>query len=270
VPCNYFDAVLIDLDGTLLDTERVYRAAFFAALGEFGLAASEYPYNALIGRTSPDRRRILAKWFGPGFPADELFATYRRLREERLTDGVALKPGAAALLATLETGGIAFAFVTAASRPTATLRLRQAGIAGCGLVTRNDVPRSKPDPACLLLAASRLRAAPERCLVIEDSASGLAAGHAAGMTTVLVPDVDLPDATGCLVVRNLYDVAAMLQHSAPRYRTPKSRDRLMSRANHASTETSSAALPHSPPFHTCTTSRAELHPNLHRNANWEE
>jgi HAD superfamily hydrolase (TIGR01509 family) len=207
-----FDALLIDLDGTLIDTEVPYKNAFLTALNELRVDTKGVQYETLIGLASVDRREILAKWFGSEFPVDLFFDIYRKLRDDALHDRVQLKEGAKSLLEMLETARISFAVVTAASRRTALLRLSQVAITGCLVISRDDVPRSKPDPACYLLAASKLGAVPERCLVVEDSIPGIQAARAASMEAVLVSDLGPAFSKECLVVHDLNNLVALFCH----------------------------------------------------------
>jgi HAD superfamily hydrolase (TIGR01509 family) len=183
------NAVMLDLDGTLLDTERLYAGAFFAALAGMGLRMEPGRYEMLIGHGTPNRRMLLSAWYGPDFPLDAFLARYRRLREAQVrAHGVFLRSGGHALLTCLEIHGIPFAIVTSASKTTALRRLRQAGIANrCRVViTRDDVTHGKPHPESLLLAAQRLQVRPATCLVVEDSLVGLLAAQQAEMQAVLV------------------------------------------------------------------------------------
>jgi len=91
-------------------------------------------------------------------------------------------PGAHQLVATLERLGLPWAVVTSADTRLATARLGQTGINPPLLVTVDDVTVGKPDPQGYLIAARRLGVDPARCLVVEDSDAGVAAGRAAGAT----------------------------------------------------------------------------------------
>lgn len=211
------DAVVLDMDGTLLDTEGAYRDAFHAALASFGTVLDERLYARLVGISSRERGALVQGWLGPAFPWQDCLADYRA-RKARLLEGpVRTKPGAAELLAELAAQNLPCAVATSAGRRTAEAALARAGLRGAvsTLVTRDDVEAGKPDPALFLRAAATLGASPARCLAIEDSPPGVAAARAAGMRVVMVPDVlpprpDLLDAELTLAA-DLLEVRSLLR-----------------------------------------------------------
>lgn len=212
-------ALLLDLDGTLIDTEATCRAAFRAALAHWIEPTDGFPYRHLIGRATPDRRRLLRSWFNGRLPLEEFLAAYRNEREARFSRGIALKAGALELLAEARAAALPVAIVTAASRSSARRRMEQAGLPAVTLITRDDVPLTKPHPRCMLLAARALQTAPERCLVVEDSMVGVRAGRRAGMNVVLVPDLAPRAAYSGPVLPDLHTVAALIFRSDSFYRT---------------------------------------------------
>jgi sugar-phosphatase len=169
--------VLLDMDGTLVDSDAAVERARATWAGEYGVdlaAALENVHNGpaerTVARLLPDADATLA--------AD---AAKRNLalQYEDLGDVIAAA-GAADLVAALDAWHLPWAVVTSADRRLAEARLGVARIEPSVLVTADDVANGKPDPEGYLLAARRLGVDPSRCLVVEDSEPGVVAGRAAG------------------------------------------------------------------------------------------
>jgi HAD superfamily hydrolase (TIGR01509 family) len=185
-------AVLLDMDGTLLDTEKVYLESTIAALGSLGYTDGvEALCHSMIGIPGPDCERMFLDHFGADFPLDQANAAFASYCAELMQLGPPLKPGALAVLDAIEAAGLPKAIVTSSSRRAAADHLGLAGIGGRfdAILTRDDVRRGKPSPDLYLLAAERLRVQPGACVAIEDSNPGVAAAHAAGVITLMVPDI---------------------------------------------------------------------------------
>jgi sugar-phosphatase len=166
-----FEAVLLDLDGTLVDStpavERSWRR--WARLWNVE--------DRLVVVHGVPARQVVAGYVAPA-DVDRAVADIERIEVDDVA-GVTALPGAAGALAALTAG--TGAVVTSGTVPLATARLRAAGLAAPRvLVTADDVRAGKPDPEPYLLAARRLGVDPGRCLVVEDAPAGVAAGRAAG------------------------------------------------------------------------------------------
>ena len=185
-------AVILDLDGVLFDSEAAYRRAFRDTLGCFGLTIGDDRYGSLIGVATPERLPLLRAWW-PGLPVAAFAAEYRVRKSATIDSGIALKPGARAVLDRLAAHAIPVAVATSASRRTAHRLLHASPLAIDHLATRDDVARGKPDPGVYLAAAAGLGVAAASCWAVEDSAPGLLAARRAGMTPMLAPDLVRPD-----------------------------------------------------------------------------
>lgn len=202
------DAVLLDMDGTLVDSDGAVVRAWLAWGREYDVAVDP---AALHGRPADASIRELLPHLddaGVAAAAERELA----LQYEDLSDVVAT-PGAAELLALLD-ATMPWAVVTSADRRLAAARLGAAGLAAPVLVTVEDVRRGKPDPEGYLLAARRLGVAPGRCLVVEDAEAGIAAGRAAGARVA-----SLRGLPGDVPIADLHELAALLVASPDGHRS---------------------------------------------------
>lgn len=189
------EAVLLDMDGTLLDTEKVYCESLFTALTALGYTDGIAALcHSMIGIPGPECEMMLVEHYGKDFPLADLNRAFGANVDEILKTGLPLKDGAVALLDALQEARCPMAIVTSSSRRTADRHLTLAGIRGRfeTVLTRDDVARGKPNPDLFLLAAARLGTKTQSCLAVEDSNHGVTAAHAAGAITIMVPDIVPP------------------------------------------------------------------------------
>jgi HAD superfamily hydrolase (TIGR01509 family) len=189
-----FDAVVFDMDGTLLDTELVFRGIVFDIADDMGYAMTDALHLAMVGSSHEVTNRLLVEAYGASFSYEQFDDKCREMMHHRLAETVPVKHGAVALLAELKARGIPAAVATSSRSPHAFAHLGRAGLLDHfeTIVARDDVVHPKPHPEPYLLAAKRLGVEPGRCLAIEDSHSGVRAAHAAGMQTIMVPDLVRP------------------------------------------------------------------------------
>ncbi len=213
-------AVVFDMDGLLIESEQLYRAAIMGSCHALGYPMTADQHLQMVGAPWDRNRAQLIGWFGDGFPAEDFLADTSVRFHALAEHGVPLRPGVAELVAFLAENGVPSAVATSARRESATRHLTETGlIAGFrAVVTRDDVSRGKPHPEVFLTAADRLGVDPVHCLALEDSHNGVRAAAAAGMMTVMVPDLldAIPEiAALCVAVApDLHAVRAMLEADA--------------------------------------------------------
>lgn len=181
------DAVLFDLDGTLVRSEHAHRAAWQALFDHWAVAVDEAEYaRTYMGRRARD---VLGEVPGPWTGSDPA-ASLELLREHsrRAVGAVEVVPGAPERVAALADAGTPVAVVTSAGSEWAERVL--ADVLGVrhrlsALVTAERVTRGKPSPEGYLLACAELGVDPGRCAGVEDSPSGVAALVAAGVGRIV-------------------------------------------------------------------------------------
>ena len=188
-----FTAVVFDMDGLLLDSERPIRDAWLHTAATLGVPLGEADYLSVVGLNHADSHARLLTLFG-GDAA--LLATAQARAGAALASGppFAAKPGAQRLLRALRAARIPCAVASSTHHAEVRRRLRAVGLldhfsAICG---GDEVQRGKPDPELYTLALVRLNAAPRATLAFEDSGHGVRAALAAGLATVAVPDLKAP------------------------------------------------------------------------------
>jgi HAD superfamily hydrolase (TIGR01509 family) len=185
------EAVLLDMDGTLLDTERVYVESLTAVLSGLGYPDVDTVCSAMVGRPGPECQRLLIARYGDGLPLARINAGFTETCRAVLKKGMPLKPGVNELLDALAASGWPVAVVTSSTLKTAEQYLTLSGIRPRfdRIVTRDEVAHSKPAPDLYLLAAHQFGIAPGSCVAVEDSGVGIAAAFAAGTIPIMVPDL---------------------------------------------------------------------------------
>lgn len=216
---NTIKAVLFDMDGLLVDSERIGIRTAIATGREMGYPVTEALATKMLGVTREQSRAM----YQSAFPQMdmELFARlFTREMEAAVERGEArAMRGARELLEFLQHKGIPRVVASSTDLTRVLKRLEMAGLAQLfdGFVTGDMVSRSKPDPEIFLIAAEKAGAEICDCLVLEDSVNGIKAGRASGARVVMVPDVipyteDL--APYCdAVMDSLCDVKAWLERA---------------------------------------------------------
>jgi HAD superfamily hydrolase (TIGR01509 family) len=189
-----FAAVVFDMDGTILDTELVFREIVFDVARGMGFEMRDDIHLAMVGSSHEATNALLVEAYGVAFPYSIFDEQCRAMMRQRMEEAVPVKTGAVEMLVELRDRGIPMAIATSSRAHHAHSHLQAAGLFDKfdTIVTRDDVSNPKPHPEPYLTAAGRLGILPTDCLAVEDSHSGVRAAHAAGMQTIMVPDLVRP------------------------------------------------------------------------------
>lgn len=189
------EAVLLDMDGLMVDSERAMLDCWRETSVQHGLDVDDALWLSMIGLHDADCRVLLDRSFGEA-QAERLRRDCDARYHRRVSTGLPLMPGVVELLELLRRHAMPRAVVTSTRRERALHKLEACGlmryfevvVSGC------DVALPKPAPEGYLKASEALGVDPRTCVVLEDSVPGVRAALAAGMTPIQVPDLVPPDA----------------------------------------------------------------------------
>jgi HAD superfamily hydrolase (TIGR01509 family) len=202
-------AVLFDMDGTLVDSEKVWQAALGELAERHGARLSDETRRAMLGTTTPVAMKILYDEIDQPWQDHEAGGRWLEDRVMAMfAGGVMWRPGARELLLAVKAAGIKTALVTATVRHITEAMLDTLGRENFDVViTDDDVTLGKPNPEPYECAAAALGVPTDHCVAIEDSPTGCAAALAAGCAVLAVPaEVDLSHLTAVTHARSLVDI----------------------------------------------------------------
>jgi HAD superfamily hydrolase (TIGR01509 family) len=210
------DAIVFDMDGVLFDTETIVRDAMSAAARRLGFEVPPSLFLSLLGLSGAPSRALLAAHYGQDFDIDAYWIEVDRDFERLLEGRTFIKPGVVDLLDWLDERRLPRAIATSSQHTHVQRNLAIHGLSDRfdTVVAHGDCEHGKPNPAPFLTAARRLGVEPRRCIALEDSYNGVRAASAAGMMTIMVPDLLEPTAEICeacvAVAPDLHHVRRML------------------------------------------------------------
>ncbi len=191
-----FEAAIFDMDGLILDSEKAVIDCWDIVGERYNLEDIRTFAYSVIGRNVTDTNRMFEERYGPEPGALAVRAEKREIFWDRFEQGlVPLKPHAIELLKKMKELGMKIALASSSSREDVVYEMEVLGAKPYfdAIICGDQVTRSKPDPEIFLKAADMLGAAPSECIGLEDSFNGIRACKAAGLYTVMVPDILQPD-----------------------------------------------------------------------------
>lgn len=175
-------AVIFDMDGTLYDTEAVYRRAWVKA------GIPDDFYLQLIGRSHVNIVQMLND---NGYDSDKIYELKNKYTEEEISKGIPVKEGTLKTLKWCKENGLLTAIATSSAKNVAKRYLKDTNMEAYfdQIISGNQLENGKPAPDIFIYAAGELGVDTNECMVVEDSFNGVRAGKAADMITVMVPDI---------------------------------------------------------------------------------
>lgn len=189
-------AVIFDMDGVLIDTEKHYNAAWCQAATEAGFPFTREHALLLRSCEAKEGEKLMQGIFGPSFDYYAIRERRRELVRERLAQyGLEKKPGVEETLRFLRAKGIKTAVATATALDITKSHLTTIGVYDLfdSIVSAKNVAHGKPEPDVYLYACEQIGERPQDCMAVEDSPNGIMATYRAGLRTVMVPDLTQPD-----------------------------------------------------------------------------
>ncbi|MDR1020799.1 MAG: HAD family phosphatase [Synergistaceae bacterium] len=212
-------AVIFDMDGLMIDSERIVSECYIKLFAEIGKTMSLDFYKKLLGRPVGVVSKMLEDEYGDDFDWMAISERVRDMLDEVFRhEGVPLKPGLIDLLTYLKGEKYKTVIATSSYRKRVDTILRQSRLGGYfdGSVCGDEVVVGKPNPEIFLKACQKAECEPSEAYVLEDSEMGIETASAAGIDCIVVPDMKYPEdeyaKKACHIADSLYDVMEMIKN----------------------------------------------------------
>jgi len=189
-------AVIFDMDGLMIDSERVTYEGYVIECGKLGFVMEKDFYKKVLGHTLPEVFQMFWDNFGKAFPMEEVLEKVHQYMDDLFVrEGIPVKEGLRELLEYLKDNGYRTVVATSSGRQRVDRILQMAGLEQyfddsiCG----DEVKNGKPNPEVFLKACEKAGVRPDEALVLEDSEAGISAAYGAGIPVICVPDMKYPE-----------------------------------------------------------------------------
>lgn len=210
-----FSAVILDMDGLILDTEKTYFQAWRQAANNMGFTLTDTFCQTLTGQPYQKVEQMISKELGTTFQIEKFRSLSSKYWYDHVhANGIEVKHGFNSLMEVFRRFNIPYCLATNSYFDNAVECLQLAGIMDefAEIVARDQVLNAKPAPDNFLQAAIRLNIAIEKCMVVEDSKVGLQAGKSSGAFVVFIPSGGVDQhSSGALILENLAQLAEMIE-----------------------------------------------------------
>ena len=207
-------AIVFDMDGVLIDSERLIRECWIAVGLERGLPGIGELFGQCLGVSYEGSRAKFTERYGTGVSYDGFRDEARARYLGLVREAIPVKHGVRGMLAWLRAEGWKIGLASSTQQESVLRSLRRTELITyfSAIICGDMVRASKPEPDIYLAACAALREDPSRCYAVEDSKNGLISAHSAGMRTILIPDLMEPDEEmRCLASAVFPDMAAFHQ-----------------------------------------------------------
>lgn len=189
-------AFIFDLDGTLIDTEKIYRQVWPQAMKSLGYEYTDVQYLSMRSLGRPYAPAKFKEWYGQDFDYDGARRVRKGLFDAYVAEhGIEIKKGAIELLEYIRSKGIVTAIATATDLDRAEEYLKFVGLYGYfdKVISATMVDEGKPSPKVYQYASMELGFEPSECVAVEDAPNGIKSAYSAGLKVIMVPDQTEPE-----------------------------------------------------------------------------